>query len=401
MAGKGTRGATERSEMIITLTQLLNEKIDPINNKLEKLDSIETSVGFALDELKKLTDLEITVKQLSSNLNKVDQELKEVKAENKLLKDKLIKQERYTRRNNLKLWGLKVTKTEDIETKVIHTLQESGVAINARDIERIHFAGPATSNRPRPILMKCNNYKVKMSILDKKGTLKERNINISDDYPREILDRRQLIVPIFFKALEVCSHLKPKLRDDSIILGGKEYTVDNILSTGVQELCPERIFTPSHNGITAFFTKHSPLSNHFPVQFQCDGQLFHSSEQHFMYQKAVFFKDGESARQILETNSPVEARNIGKKIANYDGKVWNNAAEDCMFKAMYSKFSQDQYCAKFLRQTKGTQLAEANPGDTHWGTGTSLRNKDSFNPDKWRGKNIAGMVLSRVRQTLG
>ena len=55
----------------------------------------------------------------------------------------------------------------------------------------------------------------------------------------------------------------------------------------------------------------------------------------------------------------------------------------------------------FLRQTKGTQLAEANPGDTHWGTGTSLRNKDSFNPDKWRGKNIAGMVLSRVRQTLG
>ena len=125
----------------------------------------------------------------------------------------------------------------------------------------------------------------------------------------------------FFKALEVCSHLKPKLRDDSIILGGKEYTVDNILSTGVQELYPEHIFTPSHNGITAFFTKHSPLSNHFPVQFQCDGQLFHNSEQHFMYQKAMFFKDGESAHQILETKSPVEARNIGKKIANYDSKV--------------------------------------------------------------------------------
>ena len=92
MAGKGTRGATERSEIISTLTQLLNEKIDPIKNKVGKLDSIETSVGFALDELKKLTDLEITVKQLSSNLNKMDQELKEVKAENKLLKDKLIKQ---------------------------------------------------------------------------------------------------------------------------------------------------------------------------------------------------------------------------------------------------------------------------------------------------------------------
>ena len=153
------------------------------------MDSIETSVGFALDELKKLTDLEITVIQLSSHLNKMDQELKEVKADNKLLKDKLIKQKWYTRRNNLKLWGLKVTKTEDIETKVIHTLQESGVATNSRNIESIHFAGPAISNRPRPIRMKCNNYKVKMSILDKKRTLKKRNIRISDDYPREIFDQ--------------------------------------------------------------------------------------------------------------------------------------------------------------------------------------------------------------------
>ena len=55
---------------------------------------------------------------------------------------------------------------------------------------------------------------------------------------------------------------------------------------------------------------------------------------------------------------------------------------------MYSKFSQDQHCAKFLRQTKGTQLAEANPRDTHWGTEISLRNKDSFNPDKWREKTL-------------
>ena len=129
--------------------------------------------------------------------------------------------------------SLKVTKTEDIETKVIHTVQESGIVINSRDIERVHFAGLDISNRPRPILMKCINYKVKISILDKKGTLKEKKFSISDDYPREILDQRQLIVPIFIKALEICSLLKPKFPDNSIILGGKEYTFDNILSTGV------------------------------------------------------------------------------------------------------------------------------------------------------------------------
>ena len=35
MAGKGTRGATEQSEMVSTVTQLLNEKIDTFENKLE------------------------------------------------------------------------------------------------------------------------------------------------------------------------------------------------------------------------------------------------------------------------------------------------------------------------------------------------------------------------------
>ena len=110
-----------------------------------------------------------------------------------------------------------------------------------------------------------------------------------------------------------------------------------------------------------------------------------------MYQKAFFVKNGESSCQILETKSPVEARKIGKKITNYDSKVWNNAAEDCMCKAMYVKSSL--VCAKFLRQTKGTQLAEATPGDTYWGTEISVHNKDFFNPNKWREKHCRQGVV--------
>ena len=46
MASKVTGRATEGSEMISTLTQLFNEKIDPIKIQLEKLHIKETSVWF-------------------------------------------------------------------------------------------------------------------------------------------------------------------------------------------------------------------------------------------------------------------------------------------------------------------------------------------------------------------
>ena len=70
MASKNTRSEKEKSDLMAALTQLLNEKLDPINTKLQKLDLIENSVGYAVEELKKLTDLEITVEQFSLDLSR-------------------------------------------------------------------------------------------------------------------------------------------------------------------------------------------------------------------------------------------------------------------------------------------------------------------------------------------
>ena len=396
----GTRGSTERGEIVNTLTQLLNDKIDPITLKLEKLDSIETSVGNALEELRRLTDLEVTVEHLSSDVKVMDEELNELKSENRMLKEKWIKQEMFSRRNNLKVWGIKVDRNDDIEAAVLKTFHENGLEISPSDVERVHFAGPAVNKRPRPILMKLCSCKVKQAIMDKKGTLKDEHINISDDYPKEVHQRRQLILPTFFKALDKCPNLNPKLRVDSLILGGREYTINNITSIPVPELHPQYVFSPTQNGVTAFFSKYSPLSNHFPAKFQSEGQVFYSSEQYLMYKKAKQFKDDESAQRILSTKSPVEAKLIGKKISNFNAAVWKEVAEDYMYTAMYLKFRQNEDLALFLKNTNGTELVEASSSDTYWGVGISLRSKNLFDPTKWRGKNKAGKVLTRVRQTL-
>ena len=50
--GPKPRTNTEKMEIIDTLTKLLDKKIDPISEKLSKLEVIETSVEDALEEKK-------------------------------------------------------------------------------------------------------------------------------------------------------------------------------------------------------------------------------------------------------------------------------------------------------------------------------------------------------------
>ena len=71
-----------------------------------------------------------------------------------------------------------------------------------------------------------------------------------------------------------------------------------------------------------------------------------------------------------------------------------------MFQGMLAKLSQNEELKMLLLETDTNMIAEASPTDDHWGTGISLRSKDIFDSDKWKGKNFAGKTLERVRQTL-
>ena len=192
----------------------------------------------------------------------------------------------------------------------------------------------------------------------------------------------------------------PKLRVDTLILGGKEYGLHNIQIVPVNELKPAAVFTKEQNGITAFFTNQSPLSNHFPCNFYENGKPFKTAEQCFMFKKATLFNDDETAQRILEAESPEKAKALGKHIVGFNSHTWKEASSECMFEAMLAKFRDNPELRTFLLQTKQTTLVEASPMDKVWGIGLPLQNKDCFNPDSWKGKNLAGKVLERVRQTL-
>ena len=43
-------------------------------------------------------------------------------------------------------------------------------------------------------------------------------------------------------------------------------------------------------------------------------------------------------------------------------------------------------------------LVEANPFDKFWSSGLNMNDKDICNSDKYKGKNMMGKILARIRE---
>ena len=65
------------------------------------------------------------------------------------------------------------------------------------------------------------------------------------------------------------------------------------------------------------------LSNWYPSRFTEMGIEFSSMEQYMMYQKAICFRDEETASQILNTDDVAQIKSLGRSVKNYDDHIWN------------------------------------------------------------------------------
>ena len=74
--------------------------------------------------------------------------------------------------------------------------------------------------------------------------------------------------------------------------------------------------------------------------------------------------------------------------------------EDKMFQACYLKFSQNDTIKKLLINTKNKILVEASPFDKIWGIGLKWDNDLVLNENNWKGLNLLGKTLMKVRLSL-
>ena len=71
-----------------------------------------------------------------------------------------------------------------------------------------------------------------------------------------------------------------------------------------------------------YFWGDPTLSNWGPAEFEHKGEKFRNSEQAFMWEKAIFFKDDIIARKILTHDNPSLVKDLGRKVQNFDNDVW-------------------------------------------------------------------------------
>ena len=142
------------------------------------------------------------------------------------------------------------------------------------------------------------------------------------------------------------------------------------------------------------------FSQFYPAEFQIDGVRYHWAEQWMMAAKARLFGDLEALTAILDADEPLACKKIGRTVRDYDDGRWSAARFDLVVTGNVAKFSQSQPLRDHLLDSGDAILVEAAPRDQIWGIGFGRENPAVHDPLRWRGRNLLGFALVKVRGIL-
>ena len=285
---------------------------------------------------------------------------------------------------------------------MLQLLHRAEIDLDPLSIVRTHRLGKFRKGASTPIIIRFHHYKDKMFILKSSRQIQEScsvELRITEDFPKEVLDNRKILLPIYDTARKMCpANTKVNLVADKLFIGGKSFDVNN-LDELPDELSPHSASTPTDGQTVAFFTKNSQFSNHHPCWFEIDGIRYTSGEQWLMAQKADLFDDRASKAQIMAATDPVEIKALGKEIKDFNHNIWEEKAQSIMETGLDAEFKQNHDLADTLIKMGTKHTIEASK-DPFWGIGLDLRSESLFNPQMWTGTNTLGKALMTVRSRL-
>ena len=142
------------------------------------------------------------------------------------------------------------------------------------------------------------------------------------------------------------------------------------------------------------------FSQWYESSFEIDGVLYPTAEHFMMASKARLFQDTEVLKKIIASDTPNEAKKLGREVRDFDNQKWTEHRFDIVVNANIAKFSQNTSMKAFLLNTGEQIIVEASPEDRIWGIGLAADAPAAENPNHWEGLNLLGFALMEVRERL-
>lgn len=175
----------ERRKLSDDMEKRENNLRELLDEKLASLHDLEVSIDSKLQQLR---DIEKSVSDNTTNVNALSNRLDHI--------------EQYSRRNNIRILGVKSTPDEDTDEIVRNVAQQIGVTLTAYDIDRSHrlrrpnnnphdvqgsYAGAArnANSSPPPIIVKFTSYKPKLQMMKNRRKLKGSGTVIVEDLTKK------------------------------------------------------------------------------------------------------------------------------------------------------------------------------------------------------------------------
>jgi ribA/ribD-fused uncharacterized protein len=142
------------------------------------------------------------------------------------------------------------------------------------------------------------------------------------------------------------------------------------------------------------------LSQWWPSPFTVDGTAYATAEHYMMAEKARLFGDEKTAAAVIEASHPRRAKDLGRRVRDFDEQVWQDNRVAIVTRGNEAKFAQNEELRDYLLGTGGRILVEASPLDRVWGIGLAADAPDVEDATTWRGENLLGFALMTARDTL-
>lgn len=144
----------------------------------------------------------------------------------------------------------------------------------------------------------------------------------------------------------------------------------------------------------------SCLSPWYWSRFVVDDVAYTCTQHFLMAEKTRLLHDSDALTLILKAGHPDEVKQLEYRGQIFEPNLWDGYYFEIIRRANMAKFTQNSQLGDYLTSTQGKYLVEADPDDADLGIGMPKDHPDIMHPDKWRGKNLLGFTLSKVRDCI-